>query len=263
LGVGLIAFANFTKALTELGNFFGIHAAKETDFTEAKTNIRNSIRDLERKSPGDAQRTLTVIEGTVAGANSAEMKQLALRELVEVISDIASPSDRVREIRKAVMDAIIRINGRDLATLFTGEELKGVDLYGMDLRNVNLRKVNLQHCFAVETNFEGANLDQADFYGAWVRNARFGGASVIGTDFDHADWFNSAGFTVPQLQNAKTKTLMLCPKTEEEMRHYLKRVYDFSFDDWGSETQSELRANWKTYWAPNGLADAVTHWHSE
>jgi hypothetical protein len=96
-----------------------------------------------------------------------------------------------------------------------------------------------------------------------LRNAKFSGASAIGTDFDQADWFNSGGFTVQQLQSAKTKTLMPCPKTEEEMKSYLKRFYDHSFDDWGSEIQAQLRANWKTYWAPNGLADAVTHWNSE
>jgi uncharacterized protein YjbI with pentapeptide repeats len=263
LGVGIIALANFTKALTELGNFLGIHVARDTDIAEAKTAIRNSIRDLEHKSPGDARRALSVIEGTVAGATASEIKNVALRELVQLISDVASPSDRVREIRKAVMESIVRLNGRDLASLFSGEELQGVDLYGMDLHNVNLRKVNLQRCFAVEANFEGANLDEADFYGAYLRNAKFGGASVIGTDFDNTDWFNSAGFTVPQLQSAKRKTLMLCPRTEEEMRRYLKRTYDFSFDDWGADIQSQLRTNWKTYWTPSGLADAVTNWHSE
>jgi hypothetical protein len=257
LGVGIIALSNFTKALTELGNFLGLHTAKETDITEAKTKIRNSIRSVEQDSPGEAQRALAVVEGVVASANDPETTAVALRELIEVISDPATPSERVRAIRKEVIDSIIRIHGRDLAALFSGEELKDVDLYGMDFRNTNLRKVNFQKCFAVETNFEGASLDEADFSGAYLRNAKFGGASVIGTDFDDADWFNSAGFTVQQLQNAKTKTLLACPATEEQMRIYLKKVYDYSPEQRGSQIQAELRANWKNYWAPDGLAAAV------
>ena len=133
----------------------------------------------------------------------------------------------------------------------------------MDLSKTNLRGVNLRRCFAVETNFENAELDGADFYNASLRNAKFAGASVIGTDFDRADWFNSTGFTVAQLQSAKTKTLMLCPTTDTEMKAYLKDNYDYSFDDWGSEIQAELRANWRNYWAPGGLAEAVKSWKSD
>jgi hypothetical protein len=263
LGVGIIALANFTDALTKLGNFVGFHVGKEVDTAQAKTKIRTSIRDIEQMSPADAQRGLTVVEGIVASTNTADVKQVALRELVTFISDSRTPSDRVRSIRKMVMDSIIRIHGRDLAALFRGDELKDVDLYGIDLSKTNLRGVNLEKCFAVETNFEGADLDGADFYGAFLRNARFAGASVIGADFDNADWFNSSGFTVAQLQSAKRKTLMSCPTTEQEMRRYLKQFYDYSLDDWGSEIQTELRGNWKIYWAPDGLAAAVARWRSE
>jgi hypothetical protein len=263
VGVGVIALANFTDALTKLGNFIGFHVGKEIDATDAKTKIRLSIRDIGQMSPGDAQRALTVVEGVVASANTSEVKQAALTELVTFISNPTAPSTRVRSIRKMVMDSIIRINGRDLAALFGGDQLQDADLYGMDLSRTSLRGVNLEKAFAAETNFENANLDGADFYNAFLRNAKFAGASVIGTDFDGADWFNSSGFTVFQLQSAERKTLMSCPATDIEMKAYLKGTYDYSFDEWGIKIQAELRANWKTYWAPDGLAAAVARWRSE
>jgi uncharacterized protein YjbI with pentapeptide repeats len=259
-GAIIIALASFTDAIVKLENFFGWRTKESDDSSSAKKNIRRSVHDIELLSPAEARRRLTIIEGEVAALNAPSAKAVATQELVNIIFDNADTSDRMREIRKSVMAAVIRMNGRDLSQLFAQEQLNGLDLYQVDLSNTNLHNVSFKDCFLIESSFKGAILDGADFTGALIRNANFSDASVVATTFTSADWFNATGFTVSQLQKSKTATLLPCPKDENGMQDFLANNYSYPFERWGYEIQTELRTNWQTYWAPNGLARAVSEW---
>jgi uncharacterized protein YjbI with pentapeptide repeats len=261
-GAIIIALASFTDAILKLEKFFGWRTEESDDSSSAKKNIRRSVHDIELLSSAGAHRRLTIIEGDVAALNTASAKAVAIQELVNIIFDNADTSDRMREIRRSVMATVIRMNGRDLSQLFAQEQLKGLDLYQVDLSNTNLHNVSFKDCFLIESSFKGAILDGADFTGALIRNADFSDASVIATTFTAADWFNATGFTVSQLQKSKTATLLACPKDENGMQDFLANNYSYPFERWGYEIQTELRRNWQTYWAPNGVARAVSEWLS-
>jgi len=79
---------------------------------------------------------------------------------------------------------LIRVDfeGADL----TRSYLRGSDISHGIFRNANLCGADLIECRGINTNFQGARLDEANFSGAFLEDAKFEGSSYRGANFDKA-----------------------------------------------------------------------------
>jgi len=229
---------------------------------EVKKEVHDLLAGIEDQPSSEARRMITILEGEVAKLNTAEIKEVAIKELVAVVfKNAESPTAKVREIRTMVLESIMRLRGKDLAGLFIGRELDGLDLVQMDFSNANLRAVSFRDAFLIQSNFEGANLDGASFSGAFIRNVKFRKASIRNTDFTDADWFNASGLDSAQLALSKIETLMACPVNVDSLQAYLHDSYEVPFSAWPTSVQDELFQTWRQYLVPGGLRDVVARWN--
>ena len=168
--------------------------------------------------------------------------------------------DRVREVRRLILQTIRALAGKQLNALFQNGELEYLDLYGFDFSGAELSGVSFRHCFLVEANFAGAVLDRASFHSASIRNVNFTGARLKSAEFIDADWFNASGLILSQLQETQKETLLPCPANTVEMHRYLQGHYMLPFSAWLPHVQEQLLANWHEYLRTGGLCGAVAEW---
>ena len=230
---------------------------------DAARSIENRIRAIASGPGGTSEAALDQLERMVNYGEGKMLAETAIRQLVSYISalDISSTYPREERVLRAnVIRVLIRLSGGKLASYFSGYTLSGVDLAMFDFRGADMSDTDFSGSFMLECDFRGVNLTRANFAGCNIRNVRFDGAVLDGVNFTRADWFNALGLDAAQLATCRTRSLMLCPTTEDKIFAYLDRNYGFPFSAWEPRVQQELRHAWAAYLQPNGLAAEVARW---
>jgi len=224
-----------------------------------QVNLQEIIGDLKGATVALTRDRIREIDGYVVGLNG-DLKQQAIVRLANLIFKELQDSediDRYRTKKSLLFDLLRKLNGAEMAALFTGDVLADADLYGLDFSNLNLRGVSFRDSNLIAAKFEGAILDGGDFTKALIRNVHFANASLRNVVFTEADWFNAIGLTKDQLAQCKRSTLQPCPKDHAGFMKYLKKTYAYPFEEWESELQKELRSTWAVYSTKGGLCEAA------
>jgi hypothetical protein len=168
-----------------------------------------------------------------------------------------------RAIRKTLFEAILKIRNNDVRNEFSHGELEDMDLVGLDAENADLRGLDFKGAFLVGADFTGANLAQVNFTSCLLRNVIFEGANLRGTVFNDADWFNTRGLTVSQMNEVDTTGLRKCPKakngsySKQAFVRFADSTYALSFTDWTTDEQQQTSQSWADYMKSQGVCDAV------
>jgi hypothetical protein len=231
---------------------------------DAANGLESRIRVIAAGPGQDADEALDELERMAVSAESGAVSDAVISQLVSYISALDTSStypQAERKFRNRVIQAMIRMTDGRLNLCFTDQALSGVDLALFDFRKADLSGIDFSGSFMIECDFRDADLRQASFAGCSIRNARFAGASLDEADFSRADWFNSLDLTRAQLAACRTRTLMKCPATEQELFSYLDQNYGLPFSSWSRRVQEELRRTWAEYLRPGGLADEAARWN--
>jgi uncharacterized protein YjbI with pentapeptide repeats len=166
-----------------------------------------------------------------------------------------------RTVRKALIEAIVKIRHHDIRKDFLDGQLVNVDLVGADLSNVGAAGVKFTDAFLIGTGFQGADLRGADFSSTFLRKVRFDNAQLNNASFARADWFNAGGLIATQLKAISPKDLQLCPTdakgkySKSSFIKYANSHYGVHYEDWANDERSDASRFWAEYSHPGGLCD--------
>jgi uncharacterized protein YjbI with pentapeptide repeats len=172
-----------------------------------------------------------------------------------------------RAVRKALIEAIVKIRHHDIRKDFLDGQLVNVDLVGADLSNVSAAGVKFTDAFLIGTGFQGADLRGADFSSTFLRGVRFDNAQLNSASFAGADRFNAGGLMAAQLKTASSKDLQPCP-TDAKGKYsksgfikYANLHYGVHYEGWANDEQSDASRFWAEYSHPGGLCDVAKARH--
>jgi uncharacterized protein YjbI with pentapeptide repeats len=165
-----------------------------------------------------------------------------------------------RAVRKALLEAIVKIRHHDIRDDFIDGQLVNADLVAVDLSNVRAAGVSFSAAFLLGTNFQGADLRGADLSSSSLRNVRFDNAQLDSANFGDADWFNAAGLTAAQLTTISPKGLKPCPAntngkySKAGFVNYANLHYGVRYENWSDDEQKDAAHYWSQYSRPRGSA---------
>ena len=234
--------------------------------TQEKTRSEPLVRQLaENIDFRNAVTNKDAISSLVGiAATQGESQQDAIASLLE--EKLRHPStvqyDTLgRTVRKALIEAIVKIRHHDIRKDFLDGQLVNVDLVGADLSNVAAAGVKFTDAFLIGTGFQGADLRGTDFSSTFLRNVRFDNAQLNSANFAGADWFDAGGLTTTQLKTISPNGLQLCPtdaKGKYSRSSFIKFAnshYGVHYEDWSDDEQSNASWFWTEYSRPGGLCD--------
>jgi uncharacterized protein YjbI with pentapeptide repeats len=166
-----------------------------------------------------------------------------------------------RAVRKALIEAIVKIRHHDIRKDFLDGQLVNIDLVGADLSNVATAGVKFTDAFLIGTDFQGADLRGADFSSTSLRNVRFDNAQLNNASFAGADWFNAGGLIATQLKTFSPNGLRRCPTdakgkySKSNFIKYANSHYGVHYENWADDEQSGASRFWEEYSLPGGLCD--------
>jgi Caspase domain/Pentapeptide repeats (8 copies) len=172
-----------------------------------------------------------------------------------------------RSVRKALIEAIVKIRHHDIRKDFLDGQLVNIDLVGADLSNVGAAGVKFTDAFLIGTGFQGADLRGSDFSSTSLRGVRFDNAQLNSASFAGGDWFNAGGLIATQLKTISPKELQPCPTdakgkySKSSFIKYANSHYGVHYEDWANDEQSDASRFWAEYSHPGGLCDIAKARH--
>ena len=242
---------------------YGLDAACGAD--KAETQIEKLANRIDFKNLQDNKNAIASLQGIAMTGQDAKTRD----EVVAVLKAKLNHRSTIdydtlsRSVRKAILDAVIRIRNFDIHRDFLDDQLATMDLAGADFRNVNLQGISFNNSFIIDVDFRGANLRQADLSSTSLRNVRFHDADLNGAKLQEADWYNARGLTESQLRSVEIKTIRGCPidnaqrPSREAFIDFADAHYGIGFDGWTEEERKETVRAWTEYMRPGGLCALV------
>jgi hypothetical protein len=173
------------------------------------------------------------------------------------------PRVRRRYMNEKLVNTLLLLNDRDLS--YVWRRLPGnLDLTDLDLSRANLTGVKFEKTFVIYTKFRDAQLDDAVFDDAFVRNSDFAGASLSEIAFPDTDWFNAFSLSA-DLRNGQPIPFgkwQECPDgyKADAVKPFvglLEDWYDVKFRNLSQQDTHNLTDQWKLYAKEGGVCDVV------
>lgn len=216
-------------------------------------------------TPEDLAAALQTIERKKADLSRDQVKSISEELTAKLLPADENVMSRVRRrhMNEKLVATLLRLNDKDLSYVWRRLP-SNLDLTDIDLSGANLAGIRFDKTFAIYTRFRDAQLDDAVFHDALIRNSDFAGTSLSETAFPETDWFNAFNFSADRRdgQPMAFTRWMRCPDgyKRDAVQPFTKSMedwYEVKFKNLSPPDAQNLANQWKDYAKDGGLCDVV------